>query len=139
MNKEDCIFCKIVKKEVPASVVFEDEISLAFLDINPINNGHLLIIPKKHYSKLTETPDEILQPIFLRAKKLMVAMDESLKPEVVVLSVVGKDVAHFHIQLIPRMPNDGLGGFWPSKKYESIEKMNEVAEKIKSVLMSPQN
>jgi histidine triad (HIT) family protein len=136
MNDPNCIFCKIVKKEIPATVVHEDDISMSFLDINPVNEGHLLLIPKEHHSYLVETPDSLLKDLIVRAKKLMIAMKKSLNPDVVVLSVVGKDVAHFHIQLIPRFPDDGLGGFWPSKKYESFEKMNEIKEKIKSSISS---
>jgi len=134
MNKPDCIFCKIVRKEIPATIVHEDSISMSFLDINPVNEGHLLLIPKDHYSYLVETPDILLKELILRAKNLMKAMKLGLDPEIVVLSVVGKDVAHFHIQLIPRFPNDGLGGFWPSKKYESIDRMNELRDKIRSFI-----
>lgn len=134
MNDQDCIFCKIIKKEIPATIVHEDDISMSFLDINPVNEGHLLLIPKDHHAYLVETPDFLLKELIVRAKSLMVAMKKSLNPEVVVLSVVGKDVAHFHIQLIPRFTDDGLGGFWPSKKYESIDKMNEIRDKIKSFI-----
>lgn len=134
MSDPNCIFCKIVSKEIPSTIVHEDEISMSFLDINPVNEGHLLIIPKEHFPYLTDTPDPVLKELIVKAKKIMAAMKISLEPEVVVLSVVGKDVAHFHIQLIPRFSNDGLGGFWPAKKYESIEKMNSVRDKIKSAI-----
>jgi histidine triad (HIT) family protein len=136
MDNPDCIFCKIVRKEIPATIVHEDDISISFLDINPVNDGHLLLIPKEHHSYLVETPDPLLKELIVRAKKLMVAIKKSLDPEIVVLSVVGKDVPHFHIQLIPRFSNDGLGGFWPSKKYESTQQMNDLRDKIKNAISS---
>ncbi|MDQ3089743.1 MAG: HIT family protein [bacterium] len=136
MNKEDCIFCKIIKREVPSAVVFEDETAFAFLDINPVTEGHVLLIPKNHHANILETPDNLVQDLFLKAKHLMPAVKDGAGSEYVAISVVGTDVAHFHIHLIPRSKNDGLKGFWNTKKYESLEKMNEVAEKIKLSVVS---
>ncbi len=134
MTDEKCIFCKIVKKEIPASIVHEDEISMSFLDINPVNEGHLLIIPKEHFPYMIETPDEMIKKLFLKSKELMPAVIKGAEAEYVALSIVGTDVPHFHIHLIPRLKSDGLKGFWPTKKYESIEKMNAVRDKIKSAI-----
>lgn len=134
MNEPDCIFCKIVRKEIPATIVHEDEFSLSFLDINPVAEGHLLIIPKDHHENILSTPDKLVEELFLKAKKLIPAVKEGSESEYVTISVVGTDVPHFHIHLIPRSQNDGLKGFWPSKKYESIERMNELRDKIKSFI-----
>jgi len=71
---ENCIFCKIVKKEIPASIVHEDDFSVSFLNINPVNEGHLLIIPKQHFPYMLDVPDDILEKLFLKAKQLMSAV-----------------------------------------------------------------
>jgi histidine triad (HIT) family protein len=127
---DDCIFCKIVRKEIPADIVFEDEKSLAFLDINPVNPGHLLLVPKEHYSYMNETPDELVSHLFTTAKSLMPKLQSAVNADVVVLTVVGTDVPHFHIHLIPRFKEDGLAGFWPTKKYTSEEEKRGVVTHI---------
>ena len=129
-TSESCIFCKIVKKEIPASIVYEDENSLAFLDINPVKAGHTLVIPKSHYPWMQETPDETVSKSFLLSKKLMSAIKEAIGADYIAVQVVGKDIPHFHIHLIPKWLDDNLHG-WPTTKYKERE-MEEVAEKIKS-------
>ena len=117
-------------------MINEDETSLSFLDINPVAEGHLLIIPKDHHSNILETPDSLVKELFLKTKNLIPAVRDGANAEYVALSVVGTDVPHFHIHLIPRSHNDGLKGFWPAKKYESVEKMSEIAQKIKNFISS---
>jgi len=129
---ENCIFCKIVKGEIPAAKVYEDEKILAFLDINPVNFGHTLVIPKEHYPTFIDLPDELIKEIFTRAKKLIPAIKQAMNADYVVLSVVGVDVPHFHLHLIPRNFNDGLANFWPTKKYGEGE-LQQVADKIKKL------
>ena len=132
----NCIFCKIIRGVIPAEKIHEDGTSLAFLDINPVNEGHLLIIPKTHHENMAMTPDILIQDLFLKAKKLMPALQQAVQADFVVLTVVGTDVPHFHIHLIPRFHKDGLAGFWPAKKYDSIKKMKEVREKIQKQISS---
>jgi histidine triad (HIT) family protein len=134
MNKIDCIFCKIAKGEIPSEKIYEDGCCFAFLDINPVHEGHLLIVPKEHYSNMTETPDNIISAMFIKAKELMPAVQKGTVADFVVLTIVGTDVPHFHIHLIPRFKNDGLAGFWPAKKYENNERMKEVGDKIRKNL-----
>jgi histidine triad (HIT) family protein len=130
---ENCIFCKIVKKEIPAEVIYEDDNFLAFLDIQPVNPGHVLLIPKTHYKTLVDAPDEILAKIIVRAKKLMATIKDAMAADLVVLSVVGVDVPHFHIHLLPRYHDDGLANFWPTKKYKSDE-IKKIGAKIRQSL-----
>ncbi len=130
---EDCIFCKIAKGEIPTERIYEDDLVLAFLDINPVNYGHVLIIPKKHYQWFYEVPDDVLNHLMVKSKKLMVSIKEALKADYVALAVVGIDVPHFHLHLIPRWFDDGMANFWPTKKYEEGQ-MKETAEKIKDSL-----
>jgi len=113
----DCIFCKIINGEIPAAKVYEDDRVLAFLDINPVNYGHTLLIPKEHHQMMYDVPDELLAYCFVRSKELMVKIKSALAADFVTVSVVGLDVPHFHIHLIPRYFDDGLADFWPTKKY----------------------
>lgn len=131
----DCLFCKIGSKVIPSSVVYEDEQFLGFLDIQPVSKGHTLLIPKEHYVWMHETPDEVLAKIFITAKKLMNGMRVALSCDYVQISVVGKDVPHLHVHLIPRKFNDGLPQF-PTIKYESDGEQDEMIEKIKNSLNS---
>lgn len=124
----DCIFCKIVKKEIPCEKIYEDADFFAFLDIQPVSHGHTLVIPKKHIVWMQDADDKTISEIFKLSKKLMLAIKAGLKCDYVQVSVVGKDVPHFHIHLQPRFYNDGFVG-WPTKKYKDSES-SEVAKKI---------
>jgi histidine triad (HIT) family protein len=109
---------------------YENESFLAFIDIKPMAKGHILLIPKSHYQWMTDTPDEIVREIFVLAKNLMNRMRDQLPCEYVQLSIVGKEVPHFHIHLIPRFTDDGLLP-WNPKEYSSVDEMKEYAEKLK--------
>ena len=130
---DDCIFCKIVKGEIPCHKIYEDEKILAFLDIKPVNPGHALVIPKEHYQWFWDVPDNVLTDLMIKSKKITTAIKEAVKADFVVLSVVGIDVPHFHLHLIPRYFDDGLANFWPTKKYEEGQE-KEYSEKIKKAL-----
>ncbi|MFA6257669.1 MAG: HIT domain-containing protein [Candidatus Paceibacterota bacterium] len=128
----DCIFCKIIKKEIPCTQIYEDESFLSFLDIQPVSDGHLLIIPKKHIVWMQDADDETISEIFKLAKKLMLAIKKGVGCDYVQLSIVGKDVPHFHVHLIPRYFKDNLPMF-PTKKYkdrESIETANKIISEL---------
>ena len=125
---ENCIFCKIIKKEIPCTKVYEDDDFLAFLDIAPVMDGHLLLIPKKHIVWMQDADDETISKIFKLAKKLMHSLKKGLNCDYVSVSVVGKDVPHFHVHLNPRLLDDKLPN-WPTKKYKEGE-INEIAQKI---------
>jgi len=130
----ECVFCKIVKREIPSDIIYEDNEVLTFLDIQPVNFGHTLVIPKKHYEKMENTPDNTLSVVFANAKKIMKAVKEAMSADFVALSVIGIDVPHFHVHLIPRYFNDNMPIFWPRKKYRNGEK-EKIAEKIKNELV----
>jgi len=93
---QDCIFCKIVKKEIPCAKIYEDADFLSFIDIQPLSLGHTLIIPKKHIAWMQEADNEIITDIFKLTKKLMLAIKNALGCDYVQLSVIGKDIQHFH-------------------------------------------
>jgi histidine triad (HIT) family protein len=127
-----CIFCKIIKKEIPSTQIYEDEDFLAFLDIEPVSNGHLLIVPKKHIVWMQDADNGTVSEIFKLSKKLMLSIKNGLSCDYVQVSVGGTDVPHFHIHLIPRYLDDGLPKF-VTKKYQDGE-AERVAKKIISML-----
>lgn len=98
----DCIFCKIARKEIPTKIVFEDNSSIAFLDIHPAAPGHTLVIPKEHHAWFQEVPGPIAADWFNTAQKIATDLKDKHKADFVELSIVGKDVPHAHIHLIPR-------------------------------------
>ena len=130
---ENCIFCKIIKKEIPCAKVYEDEDFLAFLDIKPVADGHLLIIPKKHIVWMQEATDEMLGDIFKLSKKFMLVLKNKLPCDYVQVSIVGNEVPHFHIHLVPRHQGDHFRNF-PTKEFYSKEKESELIKKINAGL-----
>ena len=129
----NCIFCRIIKGEIPAERIYEDETVLAFLDINPVNYGHALVIPKDHFETMEDVPENILSKVFSKSKNLMKRIKEAMKSDFVALAVVGLDVPHFHVHLVPRYFNDGMANFWPTKKYKEGE-IEEIGKKIRNFL-----
>ncbi len=98
---ENCIFCKIVRGEIPCEKTFEDENFLAFLDIHPKAPGHTLLIPKEHHTWFTDIPEELSQELFRNARKLSIELKEKYEADYVRLGIVGTDVPHTHVHLIP--------------------------------------
>ena len=95
------IFTKIIQREIPAHIIYEDDKTLAFLDINPVQPGHTLVVPKAEVDHLQDLPDEDYQALMLTAKKLAAHLKEEMGTERVCLKVEGFDVPHAHIHLIP--------------------------------------
>lgn len=131
----ECIFCKIVDKEIPATVVFEDDDVLAFMDIGPIIKGHALVIPKKHYDPVTETPDDIVVKLHLVAKRVAQAQMNGLGADGVNImqnngKAAGQEVPHIHVHVIPRFSQDGHRWNWNAKKYDDFNEMKKLAEKM---------
>ena len=127
---KDCIFCKIVNKEIPCNKIYEDEDFLAFLDIRPLNQGHSLVIPKKHYRWVWDL--ENFGNYFEWIKKIERGMEKSLKPKRVLVLVFGDEVPHAHVHLVPRFENDGHKGTIDLNNIKEVskEEMNKIAEKI---------
>ena len=128
----NCIFCKIIKKEIPCNKVFEDKNFLVFLDTKPVNHGHLLIIPKKHIVWMQEADDKTISEIFKLTKKMMLVLKKSLKCDYVLISIVGTEIPHFHIHLIPKYYKDRPNNF-PRKEYTKSEE-KKILDKIVKVL-----
>ena len=133
----NCIFCKIANKEIPATVVYEDDDVLVFMDVGPIIKGHALVISKQHFDPVTETPDEILAKLHLTAKRVARAQLNGLGADGVNImqnngTASGQEVSHIHLHVIPRFDNDGHHWNWNTKKYENLEEMAELAEKMQT-------
>ena len=137
---EDCIFCKIVKGEIPSFKVYEDEQVLAFADINPVSPGHTLIIPKNHSANLMEISEEDLTAVHRASKKVIVGIEAALKPSgVACVQLNGRGVnqvvMHYHLHLIPKI----LGGpALPVSAWEikpgNMDDIKATAEKITAAL-----
>lgn len=135
----DCLFCKIVAKEIPATVVYEDDAVLVFMDIGPIIKGHALVIPKKHFDPITEIPDELLAELHVIAKKIATAQMNAFGADGVNImqnngKAAGQEVEHLHVHVIPRFDNDGHHWNWNAKKYDDFAEMNELADKLRQQL-----
>ena len=108
----DCIFCKIISKEIPTKILYEDEYTIAFLDAFPVAKGHTLVIPKQHYAKIQDLPSEINEKLFNTVHKLIPKVD-SLQGSTLVAIHNGKnsgqEIPHVHVHLIPRSKNDSAG------------------------------
>jgi histidine triad (HIT) family protein len=131
---EGCVFCKIAKKEIPAYVVYEDKDYMAFLDINPRNPGHCLVIPKAHYRWVWDVKD--IGAYYKVVQKVANGIRKAMKTEWVVSLVLGEEVPHAHVWLVPRFKDDGHGGSikLDNIKKISAEEMKEIAEKIKKAI-----
>ena len=125
---ENCIFCKIIKGEIPSVKIWEDGNFLAFLDINPINPGHTVLIPKKHDDYLFDLEDEEYKELMLKAKKIAKMLKNKLKPKRVGLAVEGFFVPHIHIHLVPLNKGNELN---PERaKNMGAEELNKIAKMI---------
>ena len=132
-----CIFCKIVNNEIPSSKIIETDKVLVFLDVNPINKGHALVIAKEHYETLLDVPDNLLKDLMITAKKVARSMKKTLNAEGFNIGMnnyaaAGQTVPHAHMHVIPRFGNDGLEA-WPHKKYE-VGEMDKFRDKISSFI-----
>ena len=133
-----CAFCKIASDEVEAHIVFEDDVSLAFLDHRPVFPGHCLLIPKHHHETLADLPDDLITPLFRNARLLARAIESALEAHgtfVAINNRVSQSVPHLHIHIVPRRRKDGLKGFfWPRQPYKSEEEIGLVQEAIRQAI-----
>lgn len=132
MEQTNCIFCKIINNEIPCHKIYEDEKFLAFLDVKPVSDGHILIIPKKHIVWMQEVDDTAISEIFVLTKKIMLAVKNSIGCDFVQIGIVGTEIPHFHIHLIPRYFDDNFKNF-PTKEYKNGQQ-EELVEKITKAL-----
>ena len=113
----DCVFCKIRDGQIPSKKIYEDDATLAFMDINPVNNGHCLVVTKRHAATIWDADVEDLQAAIATAQKVAIALVAIVKPDGLnMLQANGaaafQSVLHFHLHLIPRWVRDGKGFDW---------------------------
>jgi histidine triad (HIT) family protein len=132
----NCIFCGIGSGEVNASVVFEDDISLAFLDHRPLFPGHCLLVPRAHFETLADLPEKLVGPFFKNVQLLARAVETALGAEGTFIAInnrISQSVPHLHAHIVPRRKKDGLKGFfWPRNKYGNEAEMLAVQKAIQS-------
>jgi len=134
----DCVFCRIVAKQIPATVVQEDADTLAFMDIGQVNPGHVLVALKSHADNLFELQDAQAAAVFRAVARVARAILDAFAPQGLSVyqangKAAGQTVFHFHVHLVPRHENDGMNLTWPVKN-PPREKLEEYAAKIRRKL-----
>jgi histidine triad (HIT) family protein len=134
----DCVFCKIRDGHIPSPRVYEDEHTIAFMDINPLNEGHCLVIPRAHAATIFEADESDLRAAIATAKRVAKAIRAALRPDGLNLvqangAAAFQSVPHFHFHLIPRFTGDGKGFDWPVVPGDR-GRIQGVAERIRGAL-----
>ena len=129
----ECLFCKIIAGEIPSYKVYEDADTLAFLDINPNNYGHTLVIPKDHFENIYTTPDETLCKTMIVVRKLATAVRNGMDADGINVTInnesaAGQVVDHLHIHIIPRHEGD-----WETKAQHLVYKNDEATETVEKI------
>ena len=128
----ECVFCD--KNKITTDIVYEDNAVMAFMDMNPINEGHILIIPKEHYLDIDEIPDEILSHLMIISKKIVSALKEIYKPNGYSIMQNGgefNDIGHYHLHIFPRYKGDGFAWTYSN---ESKDVNKEAAKRIRDII-----
>lgn len=137
--KDDCNFCKIIGGELAANIVFEGDLTLAFLDHRPLFPGHCLLVPRNHYETLSDLPEDLVGPFFKNVQLLARAVELAMDAEgsfVAMNNRVSQSVPHLHVHIVPRRRKDGLKGFfWPRNKYGSEAEIVEVQKLIQAAIV----
>ncbi|HEX4922164.1 MAG TPA: HIT family protein [Candidatus Bathyarchaeia archaeon] len=136
---EDCVFCEIIRKELPSYNVYDDEKFVAFLDIRPLNPGHTLVVPRKHDRWVWDVPNS--GHYFEITTKIAKVMQKTMKTDWVAADVAGMGVHHAHIHLVPRFPSDGHGEFVNGRNVKTIpeDEMKTIAETIRKGILRDQS
>ena len=137
-SEPTCKFCQIATRGLASAIVFEDSLSLAFLDNRPLFPGHTLLIPKNHYETLGDLPAELIGTFFKNVQLLACAVECGMQAEgsfVAINNRVSQSVPHLHVHIVPRRKKDGLRGFfWPRQKYEDDAQMQQAQVAIRKAL-----
>ena len=133
-----CLFCQIIRGDSPSYTVFDDDVSLAFLDHRPLFPGHCLLVPKLHYETLLDLPPTLIAPLFGNVQLLARAVEQSLEAHgsfVAINNRVSQSVPHLHIHVVPRRHKDGLKGFfWPRQPYRDEASLWNVQQTLRAAI-----
>lgn len=134
----DCIFCKIINKEIPASIVYEDNTTIAFLDIEPASKGHTLVVPKFHCKTINDLPDQDSKDLMISIKNVassILSLNQGCNIVQNNNEVAGQVVNHVHFHVVPRKKGDKVhSGFGVNVKYRNQEDLDNTLNKIKQNL-----
>ena len=135
---ESCIFCKIVRKQASASIIYEDRSVMAFLDIRPINLGHTLVITKAHYIDIFDTPANELSMVHKVAKMVSGAIKKTSNADGISIiqqngKAAGQDIFHLHVHVVPRFESQKMPRFSDLKEVDRT-KLDDIAQKIRKLL-----
>lgn len=137
-SSSTCRFCKIIRHEIDGYLVFEDEISVAFLDHRPLFAGHCLLVPRGHHETLIDLPSPLIGGLFNNVQLIANAMEQAFECDgsfVAINNRVSQSVPHMHIHLVPRRHKDGLKGFfWPRQAYKDRDSILEVQGTLRSAI-----
>jgi len=138
MGDDSCIFCKMVAGQIPVTKVYEDEVVLAFLDIGPVSDGHTLVIPRQHFTKLHDCPAELLGRVVSSLGRIAKAVVSAMNSEGYNVlcnngRAAGQVVEHLHFHIIPRNSGDGVFNRWPAYEYQE-GRIKAIAAKIRKNL-----
>ena len=130
-----CLFCKIIRREAPASIVYEDEKVIAFLGIRPLNEGHTLVIPREHYETVYEIPEELNAHIYKIVKRAAIAVKTATKADGITIiqqngHAAGQEIFHLHVHVVPRYEGQKLPKFTDIAT-ANREHLEKTAEKIR--------
>ena len=136
MSLSECLFCKMVAGDIAITKIYEDDVILAFLDINPVSDGHTLVIPKQHFEKVHECPPELLAQVAARLGKIAQAVISAMTSQGYNIlcnngSAAGQVISHVHFHIIPRNNGDEVFNRWPAYNYEQgrIEEIKALISK----------
>jgi len=134
-----CFFCKIINKEVPAEIIYEDENVIAILDIHPRAPGHTMILPKIHAENILDLPEEKIEGVFRGVKKVTELLNKSLRPDGFTIGinygkVSGQTIEHLHIHILPRWYNDNGGSVHNVVDNPPKQSLAQIANRIKQNL-----
>lgn len=138
LSNTTCLFCKIVSGQAAARLVFEDDVSVAFLDHRPVFPGHCLLVPKDHYETLADLPGNLVEPLFKDTQLLARAVESAMDAHgtfVAINNRVSQSVPHLHVHVVPRRRKDGLKGFfWPRYPYKGEEEADSVQLAVRNAV-----
>jgi histidine triad (HIT) family protein len=136
-QKDNCVFCKIVRRQIPADKVHEDELTMTFMDINPASEGHTLLIAREHFETLLDIDETTLAAVALTSRRIARAIQKALQPDGMRIgqfngAAAGQTVFHYHLHIIPVRAGQQVGshGRGPGNR----EEIRQVAEKIRAAL-----
>ncbi|HKR73100.1 MAG TPA: HIT family protein [Candidatus Nitrosocosmicus sp.] len=136
----NCIFCRIIQKDIPNAIIYENDKFLAFMDKYPINHGHTLIVPKQHYGNILEMPAELVGEMYSLIPKLANAITSVIESDGFNINQnngksANQIVPHVHVHIVPRYSAEKVKGQWPTRKIAKMQELQNLAQKITESLV----